>query len=63
MRFNLENYGVPPDVWVENTPADLLQGHDRELEAAVQEALRMLGEGRWQYSGKASVEASGNDGR
>ncbi len=47
--INLENYGVPPDVWVENTPQDELEGFDRELKAAVDEALRMLREGTWQY--------------
>ena len=47
--INLENFGVPPDVWVENTPADELAGYDRELKAAVDEALRMLKEGTWQY--------------
>ena len=48
--INLENYGVAPDVWVKNTPADELRGHDRELKAAVDEALRMLREGKWQYT-------------
>jgi len=47
--INLENYGVAPDVFVENTPTDELNGFDRELKAAVDEALRMLGEGTWQY--------------
>jgi tricorn protease len=46
---NLENYGVDPDVWAENTPEDELKGVDRELQAAVDEVLRMLKEGRWQY--------------
>jgi tricorn protease len=36
---NLENYGVPPDVYVDNTPADFLQGRDAQLEKAV-EVLR-----------------------
>ncbi|MFC1555193.1 S41 family peptidase [candidate division KSB1 bacterium] len=45
--INLENYGVPPDVFVENTPVDELTGYDRELKAAVDEALRMLKEGKW----------------
>ena len=36
---NLENYGVPPDVWVDNGPADFLTGHDRQVEKAV-EVLR-----------------------
>jgi tricorn protease len=48
--YNLENHGVPPDVWAENTPEDELRGFDRELKAAIDEALRMLREGRWQYT-------------
>jgi tricorn protease len=48
---NLENYGVAPDVWAENTPADELAGFDRELKAAVDEALRMLASGKWQFDG------------
>jgi tricorn protease len=49
--FNLENYGVPPDVWVRDTPEDEINGHKRELQAAVDEVLRMLAndEGIWQY--------------
>jgi tricorn protease len=47
--INLENFGVAPDVFVENTPEDELVGYDRELKAAVDEALRMLAEGTWQY--------------
>jgi tricorn protease len=42
--INLENYGVAPDVWAENTPEDELKGFDRELKAAVDEVLRMLEE-------------------
>lgn len=48
---NLENYGVAPDVWVENTPQDELDSFDRELKEAVDEALRMLESGQWQYGG------------
>lgn len=47
--LNLENYGVPPDVWVENSPEDELNGFDRELKTSVDEALKMLAEGDWQY--------------
>jgi tricorn protease len=46
---NLENFGVAPDVWVENSPQDELDGFDRELKTAVDEALRMLAEDDWQY--------------
>jgi len=47
--INLENYGVAPDVWAENTPEDELNGFDRELKTAVDEALRMLAAGVFQY--------------
>ena len=47
--INLENFGVAPDVWVENTPDDELAGLDRELKTAVDEALKMLSEGTWQF--------------
>jgi tricorn protease len=36
---NMENYGVPPDVLVDNTPADFLTRHDRQVEKAI-EVLR-----------------------
>jgi tricorn protease len=40
--INLENYGVPPDVWVKNSVMDEIQGTDRELQAAIEEAMRLL---------------------
>ena len=43
---NLENYGVPPDVWAENTPMDEIRKFDRELKAAIDEAMRMLNEAK-----------------
>ena len=33
---NLENYGVPPDVYVDNSPADFLKGRDAQVEKAVE---------------------------
>ena len=33
---NMENYGVPPDVYVDNTPADCLKGRDAQIEKAVE---------------------------
>jgi len=45
-RTNMENYGVQPDVRVENTPEDNLAGKDRQLEASVQELLKQLTEKR-----------------
>jgi tricorn protease len=40
--INLENYGVAPDVFVENTPMDELKGFDRELKTAVDEVKKMM---------------------
>jgi tricorn protease len=42
-RTNMENYGVKPDIFVENTPEDNLAGRDRQIEAAVQELLKEIG--------------------
>jgi tricorn protease len=33
---NLENFGVPPDVYVDNTPDDFLKGRDAQIEKAVE---------------------------
>jgi tricorn protease len=48
--LNMENWGVPPDVFVKNSPEDELRGFDRELKAAIDEALRMMGDKKWQYT-------------
>ncbi|MCC2670182.1 MAG: Periplasmic protease, partial [Armatimonadetes bacterium] len=39
---NLENWGVPPDIYVEISPADYLAGRDPQLERAVGELLKEL---------------------
>jgi tricorn protease len=39
---NLENLGVPPDVWVKNSPNDEVKKIDRELRTAIEEAMKML---------------------
>jgi tricorn protease len=41
-QWALENHGVDPDVEVENMPADLLAGHDAQLEAAVDLMLKAI---------------------
>jgi len=41
-QTNMENYGVQPDVFVENSPEDNLAGRDRELETAVQDLIKQL---------------------
>ena len=33
---NMENYGVPPDVFVDNTPEDFLKGRDAQVLRAVE---------------------------
>jgi tricorn protease len=43
-RTNMENYGVQPDIAVENTPEDNLAGRDRQLETAVQELMKEIGQ-------------------
>jgi len=41
-RTNMENSGVKPDIFVENSPEDNLAGKDRQLEVAVKELLKDL---------------------
>ena len=41
-RTNMENYGVQPDLLVDNRPEDTLAGRDRQLEAAVEELMKQL---------------------
>ena len=38
----MENYGVQPDIMVENRPEDTLAGRDRQLESAVEELMKQL---------------------
>jgi tricorn protease len=33
---NMENYGVQPDIFVDNGPADFLSGRDRQIEKAIE---------------------------
>jgi tricorn protease len=39
---NLENFGVPPDVWVQNTLNEEMKGIDRELQVAIDEVMKAL---------------------
>jgi tricorn protease len=41
-KWAVENEGVAPDITVEYTPAAVLNGHDPQLEKAVQEGLRLV---------------------
>ena len=40
--LDLENLGIPPDVWVKNTPAEEAKGTDHELKVAIEEVMKML---------------------
>jgi tricorn protease len=41
-KWAVENEGVSPDVEVEYTPAAVINGHDPQIERAVQEAMKLL---------------------
>jgi tricorn protease len=41
-QWAVENEGVAPDIYVENTPKEVIAGHDPQLERAVAEAMRLL---------------------
>jgi len=41
-KWAVENHGVDPDVEVENMPADLLAGHDAQLETAVDILMKQI---------------------
>jgi hypothetical protein len=57
-RTNMENYGVQPDIRVDNAPEDNLAGRDRQLEAAVDELLRQLGAAKRNIASKEQQEHS-----
>ncbi len=40
----MENVGVPPDIEVEQLPADVIAGKDPQLEKAIEVALQQLAE-------------------
>jgi tricorn protease len=42
-QWAVENYGVEPDIVIENEPADLLAGHDKQLETAVDLMVKAIG--------------------
>ncbi len=41
-QWSVENHGVDPDVEIENQPAELLAGHDAQLEAAVELMVKAI---------------------
>lgn len=43
-KWWVENHGADPDLTVENDPASLMQGHDRQLEVGIETLLKQLKE-------------------
>jgi tricorn protease len=43
-KWVIENYGVPPDIEIEDLPGDLLAGHDAQLEAGINYLLKQIQE-------------------
>ncbi len=41
-KWAVENEGIAPDIEVENTAAEVIKGHDPQLERAVAEAMKLL---------------------
>ena len=41
-KYDVENIGVSPDIEVENTPSEVMKGHDSQLERAVAEGMKLL---------------------
>jgi len=42
--FIVENVGVPPDIEVEQLPAKVIEGHDPQLEKAIEVIMEQLRE-------------------
>jgi tricorn protease len=51
-KTNMENYGVQPDIRIDNSPEDNLAGRDRQLSAAVEELLKELGSSKRNIASK-----------
>jgi len=43
-KWWVENHGADPDLTVENDPASIMQGHDRQLEVGIETLLKQLKE-------------------
>ena len=43
-QWAIENHGVDPDIEVENLPSELLAGHDKQLETAVDLMVKQIGD-------------------
>lgn len=41
-KYDVENIGIAPDIKVENTPSEVINGHDPQLERGIAEAMKLL---------------------
>ncbi len=41
-EWDIENYGVDPDIEVENTPKSVIEGQDLQLERGIEEVMKMI---------------------
>ncbi|MCK5408533.1 MAG: PDZ domain-containing protein, partial [Candidatus Krumholzibacteria bacterium] len=41
-EWDIENYGVEPDIEVENDPKSVIEGRDPQLERAIEEVMKMI---------------------
>lgn len=54
-NWEVENVGIAPDIEVEMTPKEVIQGRDPQLERAVEEALRLLEENPVKLKGEPAA--------
>jgi len=61
-KWAVENEGVVPDIEVKQTPAEVIKGHDPQLERAVEEAIKLLEKNPVQRMPKpASIDRTSKD--
>ncbi|HSR52520.1 MAG TPA: S41 family peptidase [Acidobacteriota bacterium] len=51
-EWTIEGYGVDPDIVVENSPKDLIEGRDAQLERAIEEVLKRIEENPMSLPGR-----------
>jgi tricorn protease len=51
-KWSVENEGITPDIEVEYSAAEVMKGHDPQLERAVQEALKLLDQNPIKHVGR-----------
>jgi tricorn protease len=41
-KWDIENYGVDPDIVVENDPKSVIEGRDKQLERGIEEVMKAM---------------------